>query len=224
MFLYDLLFPKHCLGCGNESQYICPSCIKNLPKIRPICSECERASIDGLTHFKCKKTLGLDGLVCLWPYDGVVRKAILALKYKYAKEVATELSSYIQTKLVNNNVILPRSSVLIPIPLYFIKKNLRGFNQAEVIAKTISEKLGWDFNSKTLIRKKLRQPQTELKADVRRKNIKGVFSLSPNISISSYPNIIIFDDVYTTGSTLKEASKVLKRKGAKIVWGLTIAR
>lgn len=85
--------------------------------------------------------------------------------------------------------------------------------------------MGWRYEPNLLIRTKLRQPQTQVKkADKRRSNVQGIFSVSPNILISGYPNILLFDDVWTTGATMREAARVLKHNGAKFVWGLAIAR
>ena len=226
MFLVDLLFPKNCLECGRKDDFVCPSCINRLKNLKQICPYCEKPSVDGVTHAKCVRSQGLDGLVSLWPYEGVVRKALLALKYKFAKQVAEELVSYILVKLKKSEVALVKEAVLIPIPLYWYRENFRGFNQSEEIGKVVSQKMGWGFIADLLIRKRLARPQTELKGDERSKNIRGVFAINEFYKslITSHQSLIVFDDVYTTGSTLKEACKVLKRKGARQVWGLTITR
>jgi ComF family protein len=179
----------------------------------------------------------LDGLVFLWPYGGVVRKAILGLKYKYASQVAGELASHAVEYLQKRKVVLPIKSTLVSIPLYWFRENWRGFNQVEEIGKLVASSMQWGFRGDLLIRKKLARPQTELRGKERRENIRGVFSLNPNykLRITNYPpgqrpsraggqSLILFDDVLTTGATMKEAAKVLKRSGAKKVWGLTIAR
>lgn len=75
-----------------------------------------------------------------------------------------------------------------------------------------------------LKRTKETKPQAHLLSASRKSNIKDAFSLSPNISVSQYPNIILLDDVWTTGSTLKECAKILKRSGVQKVWALTLAR
>ena len=225
MSIADLLFPKKCLECGREGSYICASCIAKLKTLSQVCIECGRPSIDGMTHVACKRPLGLDGLIFIWPYGGVVRKALLALKYKYAKQIAEELAQYSLLFLRKRYVILPPESTLIPIPLYWYRENWRGFNQTEEIGKLISKEMDWDFQPELLIRKRLKRPQAQLKKEERSKNIRGAFSLNPHYSSFIIHNsVILFDDVLTTGSTLKEACKVLKRKGAKNVWGLTIAR
>ena len=228
MSIFDVVFPKNCLECGEGGNYICGKCLKRVSLVKPICPECGRPSVDGMTHFKCKHPLGLDGLTCLWEYQGVVRKAILALKYKFAHEIADELSKAFVLQLNSHptSYILLPTSVLVPIPLHWFRENFRGFNQSEEIGKRLVEKMGWKFISDLLVRKKVTTPQTELKRGERLGNVRGIFSLNTDHSqlITNYPQLVLFDDVYTTGATLKEACKVLKRAGAASVWGLTLAR
>lgn len=223
MDVFDLIFPRKCFGCGKEGKYVCSACLAKVKTPRPICPMCERPAIDGMTHSKCKTSLGLNGLISVWEYDGVIRRVILALKYKYATDVVEELVGYLVPKL--KSILVPSNYCLVPVPLHWYRKNFRGFNQSEEIGKLIAREMGWKFIPDLLMKKKSTTPQTELKGDERTENIKGVFSLNTNYSLvpSAY-SLVLFDDVYTTGSTLKEACKVLKRGGAKKVWGLTVAR
>ncbi len=226
MGILDLIFPKSCLNCGKGDKYICSDCLSKVRLAKPICPYCERASIDGVTHIKCAKKLGLDGLTAVWEYEGVIRKAILALKYKYSTEVGKELAQlFIKFFMtLDSRFVIPDSPALIPIPLHWYRQNNRGFNQSEEIGKEAAGEMNWKFYSDILIKKKPTISQVELKGDDRRQNLRGVFSVSTSILVSQYPSIVLFDDVFTTGSTLHEAAKVLKRSGAKKVWGLTIAR
>ena len=226
MGLVDLIFPRSCLSCGNQGRYVCDSCIKKVPSPKLVCPECQRPSIDGFTHIKCKRTLSLDGIISIWCYQGVVRTALLKLKYAYAREIATEISVYTNYQLDKFLIALPKNPTLVPIPLYFLKENLRGFNQTEILGKAMAMRQTWKFVPDLLLRKMLKKPQAELKGDERKENIKGVFALNSFYQplITNHQSLILFDDIYTTGSTLKEACKVLKRNGANVVWGLTIAR
>lgn len=188
-----------------------------------------KSSIDGMTHFKCKRKYGLDGLVSVWEYDGVIRKAIVTLKYKFAFKIASELADNAVNELKSGKFILLKNPVLIPIPLYWYRENWRGFNQVEEIGKLVASKMGWKFIPDLLIRKVGTKSQTELGKKDRLSNVRGVFILNPNyLSRNSssliHNSVIIFDDVWTTGSTLKEAAKVLKRSGFKDVWGLTLTK
>lgn len=223
MALVDILFPRKCLACGRKGRYVCRGCLASLKILKQLCPYCEKASIDGLTHAKCLKKLSINGVYSLWPYEGVIREAILKLKYRFARKIAEELSEYIYL-FFKDVAVFPKGSILTPIPLYWLRENFRGFNQSEIIAKMLAEKLGWSFEEGILLRRKLRQPQTMLKGKKRRENIRGVFVLNPKYKSTLSKSYILFDDVYTTGSTLKEAAKVLKRNGASLVWGLTIAR
>lgn len=224
MPLLDLIFPKTCLGCGKEGVYICPDCVAKTKLARPICPYCEKASIDGLTHIKCARKHGLDGLVSVWEYEGVIRRAILALKYKYSLQVGKELSEVFIRYLLSSGFQLPDLGILIPIPVHWYRQNFRGFNQSDLVGKEAAHALGLRFVSDLLIKKKPTISQVELRGEERRQNLKGVFALNPDSKFQIPDSILLFDDVFTTGSTLMEAAKVLKRDGAKKVWGLTIAR
>jgi ComF family protein len=225
--ILDFLFPKKCLGCGKMGSYVCNRCLEDVPKISSFCFVCGRPSIDGVTHFKCKKKLSLDGVVAIWSYTGVLRKAILALKYKFAYEAAEDLVfssfSFLES---NYPLMFLKNVLLVSIPTAKKRNNWRGFNQTEIMGRMIAKHFGWKFSSNLLLRRKFFRSQTELKGKERRKNIKGAFEVNPQYKkvLESNPSIVIFDDVLTTGSTLKEAGKVLKRKGFKNVWGLVLAK
>jgi len=222
MAILDLLFPKSCLGCGRGGRYICNYCIEKVKVPLWICPECFRPSTSGKTHAKCLKGEGLNGHISLWNYEGVIRRAILTLKYKHAREVAKELSGYAARQLLKRKTIINKP-ILVPIPLFWLRKNWRGFNQSEEIGKELAKSLDWRFEPNILVRKQLKVPQTELKREERLSNVRGVFSLNPKFSSSLTKNsYILFDDVWTTGSTLKEAASVLKRNGAKSVLALTL--
>lgn len=227
MNLLDTIFPKKCLECKKTGNYICWNCLNKLIPLKQVCIRCGKPSIDGLTHTKCLRPWGMDGLVHLWPYGGVIRKALLGLKYKYATDIAREITKNIVIKLKTKDILFPKTVVLVPIPLHARRKNWRGFNQVEVIGRGVSEKMDWKLNSELLVREKLRRPQIELRGKQRRQNIRGVFSVKKNhltIQPFNHLTVVLFDDVFTTGSTIKEACKVLKRNRVKKVWGLTIAR
>ena len=183
---------------------------------------CTANSIDGITHLKCQKPQGLDGLTTLFPYCGVVRKSLLGMKYKYASDISDSLMRYL-TKKIMPNPILDRKFVFIPIPLHKRRKNWRGYNQTEIIGEKLASNHNWEYLDNLLVRKSFREAQTNLHKDDRQENIKGAFDYYRQYVDKSIP-LLLFDDVWTTGSTLREAGKVLKRNGHEHVWGLTIAR
>jgi competence protein ComFC len=221
MDLLSYIFPKKCLECGREGKYICDSCLRKVTYQKPICPVCERASIDGFTHVGCKTPQSLDGLVAPFRYEGVVRKAILALKYKFASEVATELAGVLCPFFHNSLFMI---GTLVPIPLHWHRENWRGFNQSAEVGKLVAAKMNWKSAPDLLVRKKITTPQVELDSKKRLENVRGVFSLNPNYCLVPNAYCLLFDDVWTTGATMKEACKVLKRHGVKKVWGVAIAR
>lgn len=222
----DFLFPVKCLECGTGGKYLCKPCVRKVRETRQVCPECERPAIDGMTHTKCQKTWGLNGYVSIWNYEGVIREAILKLKYRFVLAIAEELAEQTVSFLRAEITALPKDFLLIPIPLHSRRERWRGFNQAEAIGKLVAGKMGWDFSSEILVRKKHKKPQVELKGDEREGNVRGVFRFNKNCQplMVNHQSFVLFDDVLTTGATLKEAGKVLKRNGAEIVWGLTIAK
>ena len=222
MSLLDAIFPKKCLECRKSGNYLCVRCLQMVSTSFPKCIECRKFSKLGITHRKCKKRNSLDQVVSLWRHDGVVRKSLLSIKYKFTFDVAGELvENYI--KNIDTN-LLPSNAILIPVPLHKKRKKWRGFNQAEELGRIVASKLNIDFVPDLLFRKINTKPQTELKKKERTKNVKKAFLINQkhkNINFQKN-TFIIFDDVTTTGSTLKECGKILKKSGAKKVIGLTI--
>ena len=122
MFLLDLLFPRHCLGCRKLGTYICSSCEKQLKYIdKDICIYCRRASMYGLTHPNCKKKYGLDGVMSLFYYNNFLKKVIKAVKYGLASAVWDDFSRLIDptsTLRFSTYISLSDQCVLTPIPLH----------------------------------------------------------------------------------------------------------
>ena len=225
--ILDFIFPRKCVSCKRNGSYLCKKCLSVVKTVQPFCPVCGKNAIDGATHFGCKRKLGLDGMVSVWRYSGVIRKAVLKLKYKFTFDLANELSllafPYIEE---NFSLSFLKNKVLIPIPLSSKRERWRGFNQTELLGRIIARHFGWKFSSNLLLRKKFTRPQTGLGKKERRKNIRGNFEVNPEYRriLNKDVQIIVFDDVWTTGATLKEAGKTLKRKGFTTVWGFTLAK
>lgn len=226
MRLTDILFPKFCLECKTNGRYLCPKCIKKVGFASGVCPMCTRPSIDGMTHTKCKKPFGMDGLIIVWKYKGVVKKCILKLKYQFAWDISEELANSITEALRFSEKVTPEDAILVPVPLHRRRFNWRGFNQAGVVGEKAAQRLGWKYVPELLIRKKNIAPQAQVEhKDDRLKNTLGAFAINKNQTLLhiSQSNIVLFDDVWTTGATMREATKVLKRHGARSVWGMAIA-
>ena len=221
MNIIDILFPRKCFECGQNDYYLCPKCVSKAKEPILTCPICNGDSPYGVTHIRCRDPLGLDGRLSLWRYSKGIRKAIMGMKYKFAFEIAKDLSNYAADELKQKKIAFPNNLIVTSVPLYWHRQNWRGFNQSEEIGKIIAKKLGWGFDNTLLTRKVSKKPQAKLDREERKTNIKGVFKVS-SVLDKDRP-ILIFDDVWTTGSTVKEATKVLKENGVKRVYCLTLA-
>lgn len=199
--LLEIIFPSenYCILCKAEDcQKICLSCLKSIKKINIIDSE----------------------ILSYGYYGGALKQLILNLKYKNdfsAGDILSNLlSDYIKNNVDYDNYILS----YIPLSKRSMKK--RGFNQCEYIAKKTSDKLNIKV-VEILIKQKDTEEQKTLNKYERSENVKGAFKIKKGIDISSY-NIILIDDVTTTGSTMIEAYKILQENSAKSIKLLTLAK
>ncbi|MEK7543603.1 MAG: ComF family protein [Patescibacteria group bacterium] len=228
MHILDLIFPKRCLTCWRFGKYFCNRCasiVRVIGASETICPICERPAIGGLTHPRCQSKYSLDGLTSIFRYDGIIKKAVKTLKYRRVTDLVKEFVSLIPASFFNEATKLRiNEATLIPIPLHPSRFRDRGFNQAEVLGRLLADQLHIPMRVDILRRVKATTPQVEMKDRRERlRNMKDVFSYNhPTIKPSSY--VILFDDVFTTGATMRAAAETLKRAGARFVWAVTMAR
>ncbi|MCD6471022.1 ComF family protein [bacterium] len=224
----DLLFPIECLSCGKEGYFLCPDCLEKIPFVDKFtCPVCGKPSLYGQTHQICRRKTSLDGLVYATSYKNeTINKAIKQFKYNSIKNLGKPLAR-LMIKFIENsglkNFFAKNNFILIPIPLFFLKQKNRGFNQSEVLADEIANYFNWPIEKDLLKRTKPTRSQTELTKGQRSKNVLNAFKVKNKIGLLN-KNIILVDDVFTTGATLNEAAKVLKESGVNKVWGLTLAK
>ena len=217
--ILDLLFPIQCLGCGKEGNFICYSCFKKLP----------------LNTKKSKNNL----LIASYYKNLLIKQLIHKYKYDFIKDLAKPLGLLMVKKLqsqevrpqkvgtFSKKVPLFRSDLyLVPVPLHKKRLKWRGFNQAELLAQEISKKINIPVINNLLIRIKHTLPQMKIQdAKQRKKNMNQAFALNPNFNNNlENKNIILIDDISTTGSTMKECTQVLKPLKPKNILGLVIAK
>ncbi len=230
MNLLDLFFPKICCGCGKFGTYLCDECTTEILQTDLICPNCEKPAIGGMVHPLCHKKYGLDGLWSLGIYRNPLKKVIQKLKYKFVSDVADVLvnsmieywAKYTPQFIDEIKKDSGRNWTVVPVPLHPRREKWRGFNQSALLGKILAHKLGLEY-AEMLKRIRFTSPQVGLESWQRKKNIHGAFSLTVNHELSTQ-NILLFDDVWTTGSTLKECCWVLKREGTQKVWAITLAR
>lgn len=230
-FILDIIFPKKCVGCGKFDTYFCKSCILNILQTDLVCPRCEKLALGGQTHPICKRRFGLDGLWSLGIYQDSLRKAIKQLKYGRVKglaEILTDITIEYWAKFqpfVFDQIKKTRGEgwIIVPVPLHFWRTNNRGFNQASLLGQVLSKKLGLEYRD-ALKRIRYTKPQVKLKGYDRHQNIHNAFVITKPYTLSPRPYVLLIDDVWTTGSTLRECCYILKRNGAKKIWAITLAR
>ncbi len=156
-------------------------------------------------------------------YDNeLIRESIHALKYRRVSGLGSVLGGILGEYLRKFNVVLPADSLVIPIPLASARYRRRGFNQAELIGRTFAAELGLGFDSTVLVKIKNTPPQTELSREERVNNLTGTMKVLDKAR-AARTNVVLLDDVKTTGATFEEAAKVLKAAGARRVWAVSLA-
>ena len=214
----DFFYPKECLGCGVAKTYLCVSCLEKISFLETqVCFLCHRPSIHALTHPRCVKKGDLDSLLVASVYEGLLKKIIKTFKYRFVQELSAPLAHM----LVNlSKDKLPQVDLITFVPITKHKQKLRGFNQAYLLAFHFAERQGLGCIA-TLAKLEETKNQAELKREERMANLKKAFTCTKNVAGK---RILLLDDVSTTGTTLNECSKALKKSGATKVYGLVLAR
>lgn len=155
--------------------------------------------------------------------DLTVKELIHHLKYNGLTGAIKPLGEMALKYLADINLDLDKW-ILVPIPLHSSKYRKRGFNQAELIANELNKKLNLQVINKALKRIRATDPQISLSGQARETNVKNCFEPGEEISLIKGKKVILVDDVYTSGATMKEAVKILRKNGAKEVMGLVVAK
>ena len=225
--LSEILFPSgcKCLICGTEIAKgnfdVCGNCYVKLPFITgKVCVGCGEPLYSMSDYcLNCKNTKRYF-TSCYAPFtftDDVVR-LIHGLKYGGKKYVATTLSNFLLKHFSEKNLSV---DVVIPIPLHAARFKERGFNQSELLTQSFS-KFGFNVNCDCLVRSKDTSTQTNLSKTERLQNVTNAFRCVNKDAIKN-KTVLLIDDVYTTGATFNEASRVLISAGAKQVYCLSVA-
>jgi competence protein ComFC len=176
-----------------------------------------------MTHPGCVRRYGLDGMFASLVYTRPVKKLIYEFKYKpYVSDLKNFLSQLFIEGIIQEEAFMKAisaDSIFVPIPLHPSKKRQRGFNHAELLAKSLSGHFNIPLVD-ILIRQKHTVSQFGLTREKRKENLKDAFTLRNQPQTST---IILVDDIVTSGTTFSEAAKVLKRNGVKGVYGIALA-
>lgn len=218
----DFLFPPYCIGCGKEGAFICQSCRRSLPRITPpICPRCGRPQSSGAL---CPDCVGwqaaIDGIRSPFRFEGDMREAIHKLKYQNLRVLSVPLAEMLQEYLVANPLDV---EVLVPVPLHRKRLRERGYNQSRLLAKELGKLMDIPVIDDVLVRQRHTLPQARTATVEERKlNIADSFACRDNRLRDR--QVLLLDDVATSGATLDACAAVLKANGATSVWGLVMAR
>lgn len=235
--IFDILFPPVCVNCrkyamrfesetGNISKLICDECLKKI-KINTslFCPFCRARLADNkkICNHSKKDFPFSYFLAAAGNYDDpIMRNLIHCFKYQKFEKLAPILGEITINYLKLINLEL-KNFVITPIPLHFWREKQRGFNQSKLIAEYIAEKSNIHLVD-ALKRAKNNKPQAKSKnTEERNKNVEGIFKIA-NPDLIKGKNIILVDDVYTSGATMNEAIKILKQNRCKKIIALVIAK
>lgn len=215
----DLLFPLICIGCGQEGSILCDRCVeKMLWRDRLRCDLCGKIIYSRRLCAKCRRATGMYDFVSIGPMEGLLRDSVHNLKYENLKSLAPVLGQIITAQIISRN--LPKG-LIVPMPLHYTRMRWRGYNQSCLLVKSVSQCLGWTILD-NLVRIKKTHQQMKLRREARVKNVEGAFLSKYDLSKCDMP-IYLVDDVATTGATMGEAVKILKKAGVRKIVGVAIA-
>lgn len=196
----DVLFPPRCVGCGCVGSLFCARCQAAIPTPPPVCEP-----DSPLAEWRATAEFG-----------GAIQHIIHAYKYKNQRRFAAPLAERMADVLAASGW---QPTLITAAPLHASRQKERGYNQAALLAERIARAAGAPFRGEIIWRVRATRPQVGLNARERRENMANAFAARDVAGES----IVIVDDVYTTGATLRACAEALRSAGAGCVWGLTVA-
>jgi competence protein ComFC len=227
----SLLYPPVCTICGGDvraGEYLCNQCeAKAVRIVAPFCQKCSEPFEGSITsEFTCAncahRTIHFDAAVSAYRGRGMVREIIHEFKYGRQIHLRRLVARWLHAALDDERLRGRRFDVVVPVPLHATRLRERGFNQASLLAELLSAQTS--IPSKPLLdRIRYTTTQTALDRSERMENLHDAFRLRKNADVRGL-RVLLIDDVLTTGSTLSECARVLKRAGALSVHAATAAR
>jgi competence protein ComFC len=227
----SLLYPAACTICGKNVRagaYLCDGCEAKIVRIvAPFCETCsepfEGSITSGFTCANCAhRTIHFDAAVAAYRGRGIVREVIHEFKYGRQIHLRHLVARWLRAALDDERLRKTSFDLIMPVPLHPARQRERGFNQASLLAELLSAETS--IPSKPLLeRVRYTTTQTALDRSERMENLHNAFRLRKNSNVRGL-RVLLIDDVLTTGSTLSECARVLKRAGAISVYAATAAR
>ncbi len=227
--LLELVYPeKHvCFLCGYQdlsihNEHLCASCQQKMIKLeQPLCHICSKplAEAIGVCRECVQMPKEFERAIAVYSYEGTIKQTISDFKY-HGKSYLYKIFSWQMVELLKKENLTDFDQI-VPVPLHSYKEVKRGYNQSKLLARDISSNLGMPM-VELVKRTKKTKPQNKLATYERWHNMTGAIDIKKSKKVGK--KILLVDDIYTTGATMNACAKVLKREGASIVIGISIAR
>ncbi|MEB3281798.1 MAG: ComF family protein [Lyngbya sp.] len=198
----------------------CPLCDR--PSDTQLCPYCQRQIFR--CQFPPEKKFSKEVPLYVWgQYKGTLKQAIVAMKYNNHPEIAEPLGYWLAEGWLNSSNFNNKRPVVVPIPMFPEKQKKRGFNQAELLARSFCRVTGLPLKSQGLERIRDTQAQFSLSVQQRQENLKDAFRLGADLRQSKVNSVLIVDDIYTTGATVKAAIATFKHHKISVAGVIAIA-
>ena len=229
--LLDNILPRRCRKCGqplSTDGELCERCLNELNFIYPpYCRKCgfplEEETSGKLLCAACLQKKRTPFRLCrsALRYDEASKNLILAFKFMDKTENARLLAAMLN--VAGRDIFAAGAEVIVPVPLHYTRLLKRKYNQSALLARELGRYTGLPVDCRSLVRHKRTRPQVEFSGLERIKNVKNAFSVKHPENLAGR-RVVLIDDVFTTGSTLKECALALKKAGVRSVDTLTVAR
>lgn len=219
--LLDLLYPPRCISCQRVGSWLCTQCQAQMERVvAPFCERCgDAVAAPGLCA-RCRAELPrIEAIRSVFFFEGVTREAIHRFKYDGLTALAVPLAALMVDYWRAHPLL---TSVVVPVPLHTRRLGERGYNQAALLARELVSQAGLQLDERTLMRQRATAPQVDLDAEQRRENMRGAFRAQGQALAGQ--DVLLVDDVCTTGATLEACAVALYDAGARSVRALTLAR
>lgn len=228
----DLIFPIKCIFCrriSKKEDYVCKKCQKSIPIRKSFeCIGCKKPANFGQTCCICKESYSVDRLFVASDFENIkIKKLLKHFKFQFIKDLERPIYQILAKYFIwlaksGKFNIFGGNPLLVPVPLSQYRLNWRGYNQSELLCRNISNYMQFESNSGLLCRVKS-TPQADIKSKLERQNnIVGQFKFVGHHLTGQ--DVVLVDDICSSGSTLNECARVLKQNGAGKIYALVVAR
>lgn len=224
-YFIELILPDLCLNCNArlDKKFLCSKCENSLEFLsKDICEFCGKP-LEKDKYCQCRNGNFLfDKARSVFVFNDILRNIIHSMKYEESTSIGTYLGNLAAVYLKKFSPF-EKIDIVSPVPLHRVKKRIRGYNQSEYISRKIAKEMNWKHLPTLIKRIRFTDTQTRLSAKAREKNVSNAFGLNSGHNING-KNILLIDDVFTTGSTANSITRYLKENGVNKVYVLTVAR